>query len=243
MKKSQIYGTRAIIEAINADEDIDKIFIQKDQSNPLTKQLEGVANAKGIQISYVPVQKLNRLTKENHQGAVAQISPVTLQDFDTVVNSVLEKDKPALFLILDQLSDVRNFGAIVRTAECTGVDAIIIPKTGSAPITDDAIKTSAGAIFNMPICKVDHVKDAIFYLQGSGVQIVAATEKTEDNLYDTDFKLPTALVMGSEDKGVSPGVLKMVDKKAKLPMYGNISSLNVSVACGAFLYEVVRQRF
>ncbi|MAZ26380.1 MAG: 23S rRNA (guanosine(2251)-2'-O)-methyltransferase RlmB [Cytophagaceae bacterium] len=243
MKKTQIYGTRAIIEAISAEEDIDKIFIQKDQQNPLTKQLEGMANAQGIQISYVPIQKLNKLTRENHQGAVAQISPIKLQDFETVVNAALEKDKPALFLILDQLSDVRNFGAIVRTAECTGVQAIIVPKTGSAPITDDAIKTSAGAIFSMPVCKVDHVKDAIFYLQGSGVQIVAATEKTDDNLYNMDFKKPTALVMGSEDKGVSPGVLKLVDQKAKLPMYGNISSLNVSVACGAFLYEIVRQRF
>ena len=144
--------------------------------------------------------------------------------------------------LLDQLTDVRNFGAIIRTAVCTGVDAIIVPKSGGAPVTDDTVKTSAGAIFNIPICKVDHIKDALFYLQGSGVQVVAATEKTESSVYDLDYTTPTALVMGSEGKGVTAGVLKLVDQKAKLPMTGTISSLNVSVACGAFLYEIVRQR-
>ena len=145
--------------------------------------------------------------------------------------------------MLDQLTDVRNFGAIIRTAECTGVDAIIIPKSGGAPVTEDTVKTSAGAIFNLPICKVDHLKDALFYLQGSGVQVLAATEKTDKLIYDVDFTKPTGIIMGSEGKGVTQGLLKLVDDKAKLPMSGKISSLNVSVACGAFLYEVVRQRF
>ena len=147
-----------------------------------------------------------------------------------------------MFLLLDQLSDVRNFGAIIRTAECTGVDGIIIQKSGGAPINGDTVKTSAGAVFNIPICKVDHIKDAMFYLQASDIKVVAATEKTENTIYDIDFKQGCALIMGSEDRGINPSILKLVDDKAKLPMYGSIASLNVSVACGAFLYEVVRQR-
>jgi 23S rRNA (guanosine2251-2'-O)-methyltransferase len=150
--------------------------------------------------------------------------------------------KHRFFLILDQISDVRNFGAILRTAECTGVDAVIIQKTGGAPVTGDTIKTSAGAIFKIPIIKVDHIKDAIFYFQASGVTTVAATEKTQETLYSTDLKVPLALIMGSEGKGVSNSVLSLVDKRAALPLLGEINSLNVSVACGAFLYEVVRQR-
>ena len=147
-----------------------------------------------------------------------------------------------MFLLLDQISDVRNFGAIIRTAECTGVDGIIVQKSGGAPINGDTVKTSAGAVFNIPICKVDHIKDAMFYLQASDIKVVAATEKTEDTIYDIDFKKGCAIIMGSEDRGINPSILKLVDDKAKLPMYGSIASLNVSVACGAFLYEVVRQR-
>ena len=152
------------------------------------------------------------------------------------------KEATPLFLILDQISDVRNFGAIIRTAECTGVDAIIVQKKGGAPVGGDTVKPSAGAIFNIPICKVDHIKDAIFYLQGSGITTVAATEKTEDLLYTKDFTQPLAIVMGSEGKGVSKSVFSLVDDKAALPLMGETNSLNVSVACGAFLYEVVRQR-
>ena len=239
----KIYGTRAIIEAINAGKAIDKIYLQKGLSNPLSKQLEGLVKANGISVSYVPQEKLHKLSSQNHQGAIASISPIIFQEFNDVIDTLVQSDKPALILLLDQLSDVRNFGAIIRTAECTGVDAIVIPKSGGAPVTEDTIKTSAGAIFNLPICKVDHLKDALFYLQGSGVQVIAATEKTDNLLYDIDFTKPTAIVMGSEGKGVTEGLLKLVDEKAKLPMSGKISSLNVSVACGAFLYEVVRQRF
>ncbi|HEA30754.1 MAG TPA: 23S rRNA (guanosine(2251)-2'-O)-methyltransferase RlmB [Leeuwenhoekiella sp.] len=241
-KETNIYGTRAIIEAIKANKEIGKIYLQKGLANPLSKQLERLIKEEGISVSYVPEEKLYKLSSQNHQGAVATISPIRFVDFSQTIETVLGGTKPGLFLLLDQLSDVRNFGAIIRTAECTGVDAIIIPKSGGAPVTDDTIKTSAGAIFNIPICKVDHIKDAIFYLQGSGVQVVAATEKTDDLIYDHDFKNHTAIVMGSEGKGVTSGVLKLVDAKAKLPMSGKISSLNVSVACGAFLYEIVRQR-
>ena len=241
-KTTNIYGTRAIIEAIQAGKEIGKIYLQKGLSNPLSKELEKLIREQGISVSYVPQEKLHKLSDQNHQGAIATISPIQFAEFEATAEAVLAGDKPGLFLLLDQLTDVRNFGAIIRTAVCTGVDAIIIPKSGGAPVTDDTVKTSAGAIFNIPICKVDHIKDALFYLQGSGVQVVAATEKTEDSIYDLDYTTPTALVMGSEGKGVTTGVLKLVDHKAKLPMAGTISSLNVSVACGAFLYEVVRQR-
>ena len=241
-KETRLYGLRAILEAIEADKSIDKIFLQKGLRSELFVQLEKKIRKKGLNFSYVPVEKLNRLTPNNHQGAVAQISPISFYDLDALVTAVKEtKDQP-LFLVLDQLSDVRNFGAIIRTAECTGVDGIIIQKKGSAPINGDTIKTSAGAVFNIPICKVDHIKDALYYFQASDIKIIAATEKTENSLYITDFTKGCAIVMGSEGKGISPSVLKIVDAKAKLPMFGNIASLNVSVACGVFLYEVVRQR-
>ena len=241
-KETSLYGLRAILEAIEANKSIDKVFLQKGLRGELFGQLEHAIRKNGINCSYVPLEKLNRITTNNHQGAVAQIAPISFYELDALVSIVKETIENPLFLILDQLSDVRNFGAIIRTAECTGVDGIIIQKSGSAPINGDAIKTSAGAVFNIPICKVDHIKDAIFYFQASEIQVVAATEKTDHTLYDIDFQSATAIVMGSEGKGVSPSVLKLVDAKAKLPMFGSIASLNVSVACGAFLYEVVRQR-
>ncbi len=241
-KEQQIFGIRAIIEAITAKKEIDKVFIQKDASSELMKDLMKVMKRNNINFSYVPVEKLNRLTPNNHQGAIASISPVSFYDLESLTEKVMATGKMPLLLILDQISDARNFGAIIRTAECTGVDGIIVQKAGSAPVNGDTVKTSAGAVFNVPICKVEHIKDAIFYLQGSGIKTVAATEKTEQNLFDITLNEPLAIIMGSEDRGINPSVLKIVDEKAKLPMFGSIGSLNVSVACGAFLYEVVRQR-
>ena len=241
-KDNQIFGIRAIIEAINAKKEIDKVFVQKEAQGDLMHDLMKTMKRNNINFSYVPVEKLNRLTPNNHQGAVATIAPISFVSLETLVESVIETGKKPLFLILDQLSDARNFGAIIRTAECTGVDGIIIQKQGSAPVNGDTVKTSAGAVFNVPICKVDHIKDAIFYLQGSGIKTVAATEKTESHIYDINLNEGVAIIMGSEDRGVNPSVLKIVDEKAKLPMFGTIESLNVSVACGAFLYEVLRQR-
>jgi 23S rRNA (guanosine2251-2'-O)-methyltransferase len=237
-----IFGIRAVIEAIQNNETIDKIFIQKGLSGQLFQELQHKMKTGDYNISYVPVEKLNRLVKGNHQGIVAKISPVEFADLDTVVENSLQKSTSPLFLLLDQIDDVRNFGAIIRTAECSGVDGIIIPKKGAAPVTADTVKTSAGAIFKIPLIKVDHIKDAIYYMQSSGIRVVAATEKTDELLYAIDLTQPTALVMGNEGKGISDSVLKLVDEKAKLPMQGTIGSLNVSVACGAFLYEVVRQR-
>ncbi|MDX1784392.1 MAG: 23S rRNA (guanosine(2251)-2'-O)-methyltransferase RlmB, partial [Aequorivita vladivostokensis] len=218
------------------------VYIQKGAENDKITSLMKDLEKANVPVSIVPFEKLNRLTKGNHQGIVALTSPVAFQSLENVVERALESDKTPLFLILDQITDVRNFGAILRTAECTGVDAVIIQKSGGAPVSGDTVKTSAGAIFKIPICKVEHIKDAIFYLQGSGISTVAATEKTETEIYSLDLKKPLAIIMGSEGKGVSKSVLNLVDERASLPLLGEINSLNVSVACGAFLYEVTRQR-
>ncbi|MDY0089803.1 MAG: 23S rRNA (guanosine(2251)-2'-O)-methyltransferase RlmB [Flavobacteriaceae bacterium] len=241
-KENQIFGIRAVIEAIQAGKEIDKLFIQKEAQGELMRELFKLVKDKQISYSYVPVEKLNRLTDKNHQGVVATVAPISFYELEELISQVFESGKTPLFLILDQLSDARNFGAIIRTAECTSVNGIIIPKHGAAPVNGDTVKTSAGAVFNVPICKVGHLKDAVFYLQSSGVKVIAATEKTDNNLYDVSMTEPTAIIMGSEDRGINPSVLKIVDEKAKLPMFGSIGSLNVSVACGAFLYEAVRQR-
>jgi len=240
---SKIFGLRAVIEAINSGKTISKVYLQKGLSGHLFSELNTLIKKNNIATSYVPIEKLNRFSKNNnHQGVAAQISPIDFIDLDSLIATTLEKNTTPLFLLLDQISDVRNFGAIIRTAECTGVNGIIIQKQGNAPISADTIKTSAGAAFKMPICKVDHIKDAIFQLQAEDIQIVAATEKTDTLIYTVDLKLPTAIIMGSEDRGINPSILKIADHKAKLPLLGEIESLNVSVACGAFLYEATRQR-
>jgi 23S rRNA (guanosine2251-2'-O)-methyltransferase len=240
---TNIFGLRAIIEAIESGSTINKIYLQKGLRGELFYELNKLIKTENLTTSIVPVEKLDRLSKNNnHQGAVAQISPVEFYDLEQLIEKTLESGATPLFLLLDQLSDVRNFGAIIRTAECTGVHGIIIQKNGSAPVNAETIKTSAGAAFKIPICKVDHIKDALFLLQASDIKTVAATEKTEDSLYDVNLNQPMAIVMGSEHRGVNPSILKMVDYKAKLPLLGDIASLNVSVACGVFLYETVRQR-
>lgn len=240
---TNIFGIRAIIEAIESGSTINKIYLQKGLRGELFYELNKLIKTKSLTTSMVPIEKLNRLSKNNnHQGAVAQISPVEFYDLETLIEETLDSGTTPLFLLLDQLSDVRNFGAIIRTAECTGVNGIIIQKNGSAPVNAETIKTSAGAAFKIPICKVDHLKDALFILESSEIKTVAATEKTEDSLYNINLNQPLAIVMGSEHRGINPSILKMVDYKAKLPLLGDIASLNVSVACGAFLYETVRQR-
>lgn len=237
-----VYGLRPVIELIKAGEPIDKIFLQKGLKGELLKTLKNLVEIYDISTVYVPPAKLDRLTRNNHQGIVAQISPVRFYSLEKLVEEVLNRQKVPLFLLLDKLSDVRNFGAIIRTAECTGVDGIIIPKRGGAPVSADTIKTSAGAVFKMPIAKVDHIKDAVFYLQASGINVFAATEKANNTVYGAVLDRPSAFVMGSEDRGISPSILKVVDESVKLPLLGEIQSLNVSVACAVLLYEVVRQR-
>jgi len=241
-KEEIIFGIYPVEQAINASVNLDKVFIQKDHTNPKLTDIINQLESQNVTINTVPKEKLNRLTRGNHQGVVAMVSPVRFKSLEEIMEATTGKEKPALFLILDQISDVRNFGAILRTAECTGVDAVIVPKSGGAPITGDTVKASAGAIFNIPVCKVDHVKDAIFYMQASGIETVAATEKTESTIYELDFNKPIAIIMGSEGKGISQSVLNLADRKAALPLLGEINSLNVSVACGALLYEAIRQR-
>lgn len=241
-KNEKIFGIRTVIEAIQSDKSIDKIYIQKGLSGPLFQELNQLLKKENFNISYVPVEKLNKLSKGNHQGVVATISPVEFQSIEEIVEAGLAKTTTPIFLLLDQITDARNFGAIIRTAECCGVTAIIFPEKGAAPVNADTIKTSAGAVFKIPLCKVNHIKDAVFYMQASGIQVVAATEKTKNTIYEVDFKQPTALIMGNEAKGVGNSILNAVDVKAKLPMHGSIESLNVSVACGAILFEAVRQR-
>jgi 23S rRNA (guanosine2251-2'-O)-methyltransferase len=240
--KTQVYGLRAVIEAIHADEPIDKIFIQKGLQGQLFFELDSLIRKNGLSASYVPQEKLARLTRNNHQGVVAQISPVAFRNFEELVTEALASEKVPLFLLLDAISDVRNFGAIIRTAECTGVSGIVIPKSGAAPVSADTVKTSAGAAFRVPIAKVDHLKDAVYYLQASGIRVVGATEKAQQSVFDLSFTSPMAIVMGAEDSGISPSLLKATDIQASLPLLGAIGSLNVSVACAVFLYEAVRQR-
>ena len=242
-ENTTIFGLRAIIEAIDSGSTLNKVYLQKGLRGSLFFELETRIKKERITTSFVPVEKLDRLSKnKNHQGAVAQISPIAFADLEKLIDNSLEGTTSPLFLLLDQVSDVRNFGAIIRTAECTGVNGIIIQQSGSAPINAETIKTSAGAAFKIPICRVNHIKDAIYTLQASDIKIVAATEKTEDLIYAIDLKQPIAIVMGSEHRGINPSVLKIVDYTAKLPLLGTIDSLNVSVACGAFLYETTRQR-
>jgi len=240
-KNTEIYGIRSVIEAINSSKDIDKVFIQTGLKGALIGKLESLIRKNKINFSYVPTQKLDRLSKKNHQGVVARISPIKFLTMDKFGEKLAAIKNPFV-LILDQVNDVRNFGAIIRTAEISGVDGIIIQNSSSAPINSDTIKTSAGAIFNIPICKVNHIKDAIYHLQSLDISIVSASEKSDKNIYDVDLKGPVAIIMGSEQKGISKSVLNLSDESVKLPVYGKIESLNVSVACGIFLYEVVRQR-
>ena len=241
MKTNEIFGSRAIIEAINSDTQIEKIYILKEAENELSKELYSLIKTNKISFQYVPIQKFRKFEDKNHQGVFAKIALVRTISLEELTRQLVLEVNPTI-LMLDQVNDVRNFGAIARTASCTGVNGIIILDKGAAPISADAIKTSAGALFKIPVCKVNHLKDAIYYLQGEGFQIVAATEKTENLIYNIDLKKPTAIIMGSEERGINPSTLKICEHKAKLPMKGEIASLNVSVACGAFLYESMRQK-
>ncbi len=218
-KNTEIYGIRAVIEAINSSKDIDKVFIQTGLKGKLIGQLESIIRKNKINFSYVPTQKLDRLSKKNHQGVIARIAPIKFYTIESF-SEVIEKSKNPFILILDQINDVRNFGAIIRTAEISGADGIIIQNSSSAPINSDTIKTSAGAIFNIPICKVNHIKDAIYHLQSMNISIISASEKSEKNIYDVDLKGPLAIIMGSEHKGINKSVINLSNESVKLPMYG-----------------------
>lgn len=241
-EKNYIFGIRAIIEAVNAGKTIDKLFIQKGLHNDLFAELWKLVRIKRINYKHVPLEKINRLTRKNHQGVFAFISPIDFHNIEDVVPSLYEQGKNPLILVLDRITDVRNFGAIARTAECAGVDAIIIPEQNAAAINADAIKTSAGALHKITVCRTWNLKLAIQFMKESGIQLVGCTEKTQDLIYKPDYTPPTAIIMGSEEDGVSPEFLKMCDARVKIPLAGKIASLNVSVATGVILYEAIRQR-
>lgn len=238
-----IYGIRAVMETIQAGQDLEKIFVQKGLQGDLVKELLGLAHRRKIPISTVPVEKINRFTRKNHQGVVAFVSPVQYHVLEHVLPQLFETRKNPLLLLLDRVTDVRNFGAIARTAECMGVHAIVIPTRNSAQINADAVKTSAGALSFIPVCREANFKAAIQLVRDSGLQIIAATEKGDEYFQDIDLTGPTAIMMGSEDEGISPAYLSLAHKQVKIPLSGRISSLNVSAAAAMALYEVARQRF
>lgn len=237
-----IFGTRAVIEAINAGKEIDKIIIQKGLSNQLYNELRKAIQDLDIPIQIVPPEKINRISTKNHQGVLAFVSQITYYEVEDLLTETFEKGKTPLVLILDRVTDVRNFGAIARSADCAGVDFIVIPSRGAAQINADAVKTSAGALNRMKVCRVDNLKNTIEYLKESGLQIIACHEKTTSYHFNADLTKPSAIIMGSEENGISNEYLKRSDMQVKIPMVGNIASLNVSVAAGVILFEAVKQR-
>lgn len=239
--KDFLIGTRPVIEAIEAGKQIDKILVQKGLQSQTFQQLLPLIREHEIQYQIVPLDKLNRITRKNHQGIIAFVSPITFQKVDEIIARSFENGEDPFFLVLDRITDVRNFGAICRTAECVGVQAVVVPTRGSAPVNYDALKTSAGALNHLAVCKEDNLKTAIQFLKDSGLKVVGCTEKAENTLYNENLTGPLAIIMGSEENGVSPEYLKLCDFSVKLPMKGNIGSLNVSVAAGAILYETIRQ--
>ncbi len=236
-----IYGIRVVIEAIKNEVEINKILIQKGIDKDLFEELRTVLTGKEYQLQFVPVEKLNKLTANNHQGVIAFTSPVEYKNIEELCDQWLSEGKEPCILVLDRITDVRNFGGIARTAACMGVDAILVPSKGSALVSADAIKTSAGALHSIPVCKTDLLKNSLFYLQQSGFQIVSCTEKTKVSAESYSFFGPTAIIVGSEEDGISHDLLKMSDVRLSIPMAGDISSLNVGVATGMILYERLKQ--
>lgn len=237
-----IYGIRPLIEAINSGKEVDKVIIKKGLSGELVQELMALLRSRGIVPQYVPAEKFIQFGNRNHQGVVAYISPVDFEPIEEVVARLWEEGKTPFIVVLDSVTDVRNFGAIVRSAECAGAHAVVFPSKGSARIGADAVKTSAGAIHHMPICRVHSLKSTISFLQLSGIKVVAATEKASTLYTQSKLDCPVAIIMGSEDTGLSENAIKMADELVSIPIKGKVNSLNVSVAAGLILYEVVRQQ-
>jgi 23S rRNA (guanosine2251-2'-O)-methyltransferase len=241
-KIDMIYGTRAVLEAIAAGKTIDKVMIQSGLSNDLIKELIAVARNNDVPVAFVPAEKLKRMSSKNHQGVLCLLSVVSYSSVDDLIFKAYNEGREPFLLILDRITDVRNFGAIVRTAECAGVDGIVIPDKGNAPITSDAMKTSAGALNHLPICREKDLKKVIQVLHDNGIRVIACTEKTERDIYQLNLSGPLAIIMGSEEDGISDTLLRAADELARIPLRGKIGSLNVSVAAGIALYEVLRQK-
>ncbi|MDE6256581.1 MAG: 23S rRNA (guanosine(2251)-2'-O)-methyltransferase RlmB [Muribaculaceae bacterium] len=242
MEKNYIYGIRAVIEAIDSGKNIDKVLVRRDLSGDLSRELMAKIKEYGTVMQKVPVDKLNRITMKNHQGVIAILSPVSYQKLENLVPLFYEEGRNPLILVLDGITDTRNFGAIGRTADCAGIDAIVIPERNSVSVTPDAMKTSAGALLYVPVCRERSTLDAVKFLKANGYRIVGATEKGAEDYTKADYTVPVAIVMGNEETGISNEVLRQCDDLAAIPICGNIGSLNVSVAAGVMLYEAVRQR-
>ena len=237
-----IFGIHAVLEAAQAGKDLDKVLVRRGAGSELLKKLLAVLSKMEIPVQQVPVEKLNRITDKNHQGVIAYLSEISYVDITSLLPSIFEKGEDPLILLLDGVSDVRNFGAIARSAECAGVHAIVLPASGSAAINADAIKTSAGALHRIPVCRHRDLLTVMRFLADSGLKLFAATEKASDTIYATNMTGPAGIVMGSEDSGISSQLLKIADSWVSIPMKGTIASLNVSVATGVMLFEILRQR-
>ncbi len=241
-KKEMIFGIRAVIEAVSSGAEIDKILIRKDSASDLTKELSAVLKGRYITVQRVPAERLNRITRKNHQGVVAFLSPIAYVNLGNLVQTLFEQGKTPLVVLLDGLTDVRNFGAIARTCECAGVDAVIIPARNSVTVNADAVKTSAGALLSIPVCKEHNIRSTLEYLRNSGFRIVAATEKGSNDYTSADYAAPLCIVVGAEDKGIPAEHLALCHESVRIPQYGTVSSLNVSVAAGIVIYEALRHR-
>lgn len=237
-----IFGTRPVLEAIKSEKSIEKLFIQKNLSKEIFNEIKINLKDRNINISFVPKEKLNRITKKNHQGVICYISPIIYQPPNEIIQRCYESGKDPIILMLDRITDTRNFGAITRVAEASGVDAIIIPEKESALITSEAVKSSAGAINYIPICKVKSLKIIAQEFKDSGLKIIACTEKSEKDIYSIQYKGPICIILGSEKDGISKNLLEISHEKVKIPMLGKIDSLNVSTSSAVILYELIRQR-
>ena len=241
-QSQMIFGTRAVIEAVQAGKDVDKILMRSDLQNELARELFLIVKGTNIPLQRVPQEKLDRLTRKNHQGVIAFISAVTYQKLEDIVPLLYEEGKNPLIVLLDGVTDVRNFGAIARTCECAGADAIVIPARNSVSVNADAVKTSAGALLTLPVCKEASITEAIRFLKNCGYKVTAATERAENDYTTVDYTTPSALVLGGEDRGISMDNLRICDELVKIPIAGTIASLNVSAAAAVLLYEAIRQR-
>ena len=241
-EKEMIFGIRAVIEAVQSGKDVDRVMVKRELQGDLFRELQEVLTLHEIPMQKVPIERIDRITRKNHQGVLAFMSAVTYQKIEDIVPVLYEEGKNPFIVILDGITDVRNFGAIARTCEVAGVDAIVIPARGSVRVSADAIKTSAGALHRIPVCREMSIKDTIKFLQNSGIKVIAATEKAAVNYTECSLVDPVAILMGAEDIGIEPEIIRICDDLVRIPVFGTIESLNVSVAAGVMLYEVIRQR-
>ena len=241
-KHDIVYGIQAIKETVNSGKTIEKVLLKKEINSETLRELQHLIRKNGIPAQYVPQEKLNSITRKNHQGAIAFISAIDYANPDFLIPQLFETGETPLFLMLDGVTDVRNFGSICRTAECAGAHGIFVPRKGSVLINSDAMKTSAGALNYLPVLRSENLIETIETLRNTGFQIISATEKGEKDYFTVDFNIPTLIVMGSEDKGISNDILKISDEMVRIPIKGRVESLNVSNAASVIIYEAIRQR-